>query len=109
MPTYQSRWGFHPCDFQGFKKLKRLHAAYYKGLRLIAKHKRWERKEPQNRKAEPVVPAVYRSLVNSDIVYRYHLARVGVAGPEGVDGISGSYWEVVESWIAGLDEVHVTY
>jgi hypothetical protein len=107
MPTYQSKWGFHPCDFQGFKKLKRLHTAYYQGLRLIAKHKRWERKMPQNRKTEPVVPAVYRSLVNSDIVYRYHTARIPQCGPEGVTPISSSYWEVVDSWIAGLNEAHV--
>lgn len=105
---YESKWGCHPCDYEGFKKLKRLHAAYYRGLRLIAKHRRWEKKMPHNRKAEPVVPVVYRSLANSDIVYRYHLARQPMAGPEGVTPISSSYWEVVESWIAGLDEVHAT-
>lgn len=101
---YESKWGCHPCDYQGFLKLKRLHGAYYQALRLIAKHKRWERKAPQNRKTEPEVAKVYYDLVESDIVYRYHLARTPMCGPEGVDPISSSYWEVVDYWIAALDE-----
>jgi len=47
--TYKSRWGFHPCDYQTFKKLKFLHKLYHEALRKKAEWERWERKAPWNR------------------------------------------------------------
>jgi hypothetical protein len=48
-PSYKSRWGFHPCDYATFRKLKLLHRWYFQTLRDYAAWRRWSRKEPQNR------------------------------------------------------------
>jgi hypothetical protein len=101
--THEGKYGFHPCNFEQFKKLKRLHKAYWKGLNLVAKRKRWKAKMPRNRTKEIVVPPVFDSIINSNIVYVYHLARQPMCGPEGVTPISQSYWEVVEEQIRALE------
>lgn len=49
MAVFQSRWGFHPCDYATFLKLKKLHARYWQALRQYAQWRRWQRKQPQNR------------------------------------------------------------
>jgi hypothetical protein len=46
---FQSRWGFHPCDNQTFRKLKVLHHVYQTALRMAHAWERWNRKDPQNR------------------------------------------------------------
>jgi len=46
---YQSRWGFHPCDYSTYRKLKFLHSVYQKAVRLAQAWKRWKRKDPHNR------------------------------------------------------------
>lgn len=46
---FQSRWGFHPCDYTTFRKLKFLHHAYLKAVRLAHAWQRWKRKDPLNR------------------------------------------------------------
>jgi hypothetical protein len=45
----RSRFGFHPCDYQTFRKLKTLHKRYWQTVKAFAEWKRWDRKEPQNR------------------------------------------------------------
>jgi hypothetical protein len=83
MQTFQSRWGHHPCDYHVFLKLKRIHKAYWQGLRKLAAWRRWQRKLPANRvmarwrrddagrktkreiigpQPEPCVPAIYREI-----------------------------------------------
>lgn len=47
--THQSRWGYHPCDYALYRKLKLLHGWYHQTLRDYAAWRRWARKEPQNR------------------------------------------------------------
>jgi hypothetical protein len=47
--AYQSRWGFHACDYQTFLKIKKLYGFYWKALRRNGEWNRWNRKEPQNR------------------------------------------------------------
>jgi len=47
--THQSRWGFHPCSYETYLKLKFLNKFYVKGLRQIASWERWNRKMPHNR------------------------------------------------------------
>jgi hypothetical protein len=49
MAVHQSRWGYHPCDYETFQKLKKLHARYWRALRGYAAWRRWQRKRPQNR------------------------------------------------------------
>ena len=47
--VFQSRWGYHACDYETFIKLKRLNYLYFKALKMRARWERWDRKEPQNR------------------------------------------------------------
>src|SRR5262249_39675058 len=46
---FRSRWGFHPCDYQTFRKLKFLNQVYLRAVRLAHAWKRWQRKDPHNR------------------------------------------------------------
>jgi hypothetical protein len=46
---FKSRWGFHPCDYEFFLKLKRLHRWYWQTVYDYHRWHRWWRKEPQNR------------------------------------------------------------
>ena len=46
---HRSRFGFHPCDYTLFLKLKYLHKHYWIAVRQFHTWHRWFRKEPQNR------------------------------------------------------------
>lgn len=46
---FQSRWGFHPCDYQTYRKLKTLNQVYRQAIRLAHAWARWKRKDPHNR------------------------------------------------------------
>jgi hypothetical protein len=46
---HSSRWGFHPCDYQTFRKLKILHQIYQRAIRMSHAWARWKRKDPLNR------------------------------------------------------------
>lgn len=50
MTTFQSRWGFHPCTYEMYLKLKRLNFLTFISLRRAGEYKRWERKLPENRR-----------------------------------------------------------
>ena len=47
--AHESRWGFHPCCYETYLKLKFLNKFYVKGLHQIAAWRRWDRKMPHNR------------------------------------------------------------
>ena len=47
--VFKSRWGFHPCDYEFFLKLKRLHGWYWQTVYDFHRWHRWWRKVPQNR------------------------------------------------------------
>jgi hypothetical protein len=100
--TYRSRWGHHPCNYETYWKLRRLHKAYYEGLTLLARWRRWRAKRPHNRKGpEPVVPDVLRWVCASPIVAEFQAARHGVADPSLVKplGISA---EEIDRWVGLL-------
>ena len=46
---FQSRWGFHPCDYATFRKLKFLRHLHQKALRMAHAWECWNRKDPHNR------------------------------------------------------------
>jgi hypothetical protein len=46
---FKSRWGFHPCDYPTFRKLKLLNQIYMRAVRLAHAWQRWQRKDPHNR------------------------------------------------------------
>jgi hypothetical protein len=104
MTTYQGRWGHHPCNYEGYLKLRRLYRAYWEGRRLIAKWNRWRAKRPQNRtRPEPIVPAVYREVCASPIVAEFQAARHGVPTPDAVLPLRIAV-EQVNQWLHLLDE-----
>ncbi len=45
----QGKYGWYPCDWATYQKLKQLNMAYDKALQDKARWERWDRKEPQNR------------------------------------------------------------
>lgn len=45
----QGKWGYYPCDWETYRKLKELNMAYTKAMHEKAAWERWDRKEPQNR------------------------------------------------------------
>ena len=47
--VFKSRWGFHPCHYELFLKLRRLHGWYWQTVYDFHRWHRWWRKEPQNR------------------------------------------------------------
>jgi hypothetical protein len=51
--TFRSRWGFHPCDYATYRKLKLLHLVYMRAVRLAHAWDRWNRKAAHNRVRRP--------------------------------------------------------
>ena len=47
--VFQSRWGYHPCDYETFRKLKFLHGIHQGAVRMAHAWTRWHRKDPHNR------------------------------------------------------------
>ena len=47
--VYQSKWGFHPCDQETYKKLRKLNQWFLEAQRQAAEWNRWARKDKQNR------------------------------------------------------------
>lgn len=47
--VFRSRWGFHPCRYDLYLKLKRLHRWYWQTVYDFHRWHRWQRKQPQNR------------------------------------------------------------
>ncbi len=47
--VFRSRFGFHPCDYATYRKLKFLSLVYQRAVRMAHAWDRWKRKDPQNR------------------------------------------------------------
>ena len=47
--SHRSRYGYHPCNFEIYRKLKFLHKHYWIALRQFHTWHRWYRKQTQNR------------------------------------------------------------
>lgn len=50
--THQGRFGYHPCDFETFLKLKEAHGLLLRAYRDCKRFLRWENKLPDNRNGE---------------------------------------------------------
>src|SRR5262249_41336028 len=101
--TCKSRWGFHPCNYETYLKLRRLHKAFWEGRRLLARWQRWSARLPKNRAGpEPAVPAVYREVCASPVVAEFHAARHGVPRPEDVRPL-GLPAAQIDRWVRSLD------
>lgn len=47
--VHRTRFGYVPCDFETFKKIKKTNCIFMHHLSVLGKLKRYNRKEPQNR------------------------------------------------------------
>lgn len=65
--VFKSRFGYHPCNYETFLKIKKIRKHYYESLPKAKNYYRWARKAEQNRTGqEPVVPPVFCELVPSE-------------------------------------------
>jgi hypothetical protein len=100
--THRSRWGYHPCDYETFLKLRRVHKAYHEGLRLLARWRRWRAKMPHNRRGpEPAVPGVIRKVCAAPVVEAYQAARRPAEAPEMVRPLDIRV-EEIDGWLAEM-------
>ncbi|MEM6258219.1 MAG: hypothetical protein AAGI37_07890 [Planctomycetota bacterium] len=106
-PAFQSRWGYHPCTYDVYRKLKDLHRWYWFCVYDFHRWNRWQRKQPQNRVgSEPAFCPVFiedttwykpcrrgddthykvypKKLVDRDIVGLFRRARTPSPGPVAV-------------------------
>ena len=52
--VYQSKWGYHPCDYKTYRKLKELHKWYWETVYNFHSWYRWYRKDKKNQRgSEP--------------------------------------------------------
>lgn len=102
--SYQSRWGYHPCEYELFLKIRRLHKWYWQTVYDFHRWHRWWRKEPQNRRGpepafcplfvedktwfkpvcvhdEPGCKVYPKTVVDRDVVRLYQEARMPQAAP----------------------------
>lgn len=55
--VYESRWGYHPCNYETCLELKKAHKLLLRAYRDAKRNIRWNRKQPQNQKGpEPRAP-----------------------------------------------------
>ena len=71
--VYKSRWGYHPCDYETFLKLKELNKLFEKSKQDAKNWYRWARKS-----------AVVR---HHDIAEAYRRARTPVSSPDAVPSL----------------------
>jgi|SRR5581483_5304168 len=121
--AHKGKFGWYPCDWATYQKLKKLNMVYDKALRSKARWDCWNRKEPQNRVSrvklkdssgrvvgygvsvplkEPEVCPIFCvkignlvKMVDLPIYQDYCRARYPVLGEEGVSGLSMSL-ELIE-------------
>lgn len=124
---FKSRWGFHPCSYEVYLKLKRLYKWYWQTLYDFHRWHRWRRKQEQNRTgAEPSYCPVFvldqpwykparlggqdgfkvypKTVTDHGVVELYRSARVPQSEPAGpldadtLRKIDQLYWEVAPHW-----------
>ena len=102
--SVRSRWGYHPCSYEFYRKLKYLHRHYWIALRQFHHWNRWFRKEAQNRigsepkycpafvenspwvkrfvhKGEHGFKLYLRTVVDHGLVESYHASRMPSPDP----------------------------
>lgn len=58
----RSRWGFHPCNYEEFLKLKEAHGLLYRAYRDVKRFIRWDDRLPHNRTgSRPSCPTAFIS------------------------------------------------
>ena len=118
--AHKSRWGFHSCSHEDFKKIKLLHKHYWKAKIAEAAHQRYYRKLPHNRVIRkmnkivlskpipmpvPFFPAVYAQILKKAIVPLYQQARHPQPTAEMTNPLLISMSQV-NVWLAEIEEVY---
>lgn len=91
----KSRWGYHPCSYETFVKIKKLKKAYWLSVYALAQWKRWNNKLPHNRvikrkgivigpMIEPRVCSFILSKESQRILEDFENARMPKSNPEDV-------------------------
>jgi hypothetical protein len=110
-----SKWGYHPCTYDVFKRLRRLHKAFWKYQKRFKAAERWAAKIPKNRNGDcPVYPEYmkcklryepnrrpFRDTDNHSIRKWYQLARIPQEHP--VEPFNQHVIVQIDSWLAELD------
>lgn len=66
--AHRSRWGYHPCQYGLYEKLRFLHKHYWKTVYDFHRWHRWARKEPQNRIGPE--PRFLEEFVNDSVWFK---------------------------------------
>lgn len=115
---YKSRWGFHPCGYEFFQKLKYLYKIYWQTVYDFHRWHRWWRKDEHNRIGpEPIYCPVFvedkpwckpvkthgeegfklypKTIIDHGIVELYRSARI--PRPEPVQPLDADLMNRIES------------
>lgn len=115
---FKSRWGFHPCTYKLFLKLKALHKWYWQTVYDFHRWHRWWRKEEQNRTGlEPTYCPVFvenkpwlkpvkfhgedgfkvypKTVIDHGVIDLYQSARI--PRPEPVRSFDPETWNRIEA------------
>ena len=117
----KSRWGYHPCTYAIFCKLKYLHRLYWETVSDYMAWERWDRKLPRNRKGpEPTynkafiddVPSfrqrercgrwLKKTINDHGIVELYQKARM--PNPEPVEAFSEETLKKIDNLLKKAEE-----
>jgi len=118
--VHKSRWGFHPCSYEDFRKIKLLHKHYWLAKIAEAAHERYYRKLPHNRVIRkmnkivlekpipmpvPFFPAIYEKILKKPIVPLYQQARHPQPTEDQVKPLAISMSQV-NVWLAEIEEAY---
>lgn len=76
MKTFKSRFGYHPCEYQVFRRLKTIHKWHYQTLKDYANWDRWDRKLPKNRVIRRWIRGEQGNKIGSEVIGPRHEPKV---------------------------------
>jgi len=72
-PFFKGSWGYYPCSYLTFCKLKFLKKKFHEALRQHAKWERWIEKEPQNKEDPPDLVPGFSNLIPYSAKEAWHV------------------------------------
>lgn len=67
--SHKSRWGYHPCSYETFTLIRKLHRYMWRMCRELGRQRAWERKRPENRKGPRPEVCPYIRRLDIEITY----------------------------------------
>jgi hypothetical protein len=118
---HQSRWGFHTCSYEDFKKIKLLYKHYWMAKKAKAAYHRYYNKLPHNRVIRkqngqvlftpipmpvPFFPSIYENILRKNIApLIYQQARHPHPTPDYVKPLTVSMSQVNE-WLVEIEQAY---